>query len=92
MVSGNPDEPKLRIGGILCPRNSFDIFMEKARQESRSWSLSDVSVFQAFMVRVCEFSHMRMMSSLKDGIEQANVKYYEAIGRAQENREFFVSS
>jgi len=35
---------------------------------------------------------MRMMSSLKDGIEQANVKYYEAIGRAQENREFFVSS
>lgn len=27
--AGNPDEPKLKIGGILCPRSSFDQFMEK---------------------------------------------------------------
>jgi hypothetical protein len=28
---GNPDEPKLRIGGILCPRKSFEKFMQKAK-------------------------------------------------------------
>ena len=90
--AGNPDEPKLRIGGILCPRNSFDTFMEKARKEARAWSTSDHHVFQAFMFRICEYVHNRMMTTLKSGIEEANVKYFGAIGRAQENCEFFVSS
>lgn len=89
--AGNPDEPKLRIGGILCPRNSFETFMEKARQEARAWSTGDLHVFQAFMVRVCEYSHNRTMMILKNGIEEANVKYFGAIGRARENSEFFVS-
>lgn len=89
--AGNPDEPKLRIGGILCPRNSFEMFMEKARKESRSWSTSDIHVFIAFMVRVCEHSHNRMMGTLKVGIEDANMKYFNAISRAKENCEFFVS-
>ena len=89
--AGNPDEPKLRIGGILCPRNSFAMFMEKARKESRSWSASDVHVFLALMVRVCEHSHTRMMTMLKTGIKDANVKYFNAINRAKENCEFFVS-
>ena len=89
--AGNPDEPKLRIGGILCPRNSFETFMEKARQEARAWSTGDLHVFQAFMFRVCEYSHNRTMTILKTGIEEANVKYFGAIGRAQENCEFFVS-
>ena len=89
--AGNPDEPKLRIGGILCPRNSFEMFMEKARKESRSWSTSDIHVFLAFMVRICEHSHNRMMATLKNGIEDANVKYFNAISRAKENCEFFVS-
>lgn len=88
--AGKPDMPKLRIGGILCPRNSFELFMEKARKESRSWSASDLHVFQAFMVRVCEHSHNRMMTMLKNGIEEANVKYFNAIGQAKENCEFFV--
>jgi len=89
--AGNPDEPKLRIGGILCPRNSFDTFMEKARKEARAWSTSDLHVFQAFTCRVCDYSHSRMMSMLRQGIEEANMKYFSAIGRAKENCEFFVS-
>lgn len=89
--AGNPDQPKLRIGGILCPRNSFDMFMEKARKESRSWSTSDIHVFQAFMLRVCEHSHNRMMVTLKSGIQDANMKHLNAISRAKENCEFFVS-
>lgn len=89
--AGNPDEPKLRIGGILCPRNSFETFMEKARQEAKAWSSGDLHVFQAFMIRVCEYSHNRTLTMLRNGIEEANVKYFGAIGRAQENCEFFVS-
>ena len=89
--AGNPDEPKLRIGGILCPRNSFEQFMEKARKESRAWSTSDVHVFQALMVRVCQHSHSRMMLNLKSAIEDANLKCFGAINRAKDNCEFFVS-
>jgi hypothetical protein len=89
--AGDPDEPKLRIGGILNPRHSFEMFMEKARKESRAWTSSDIHVISALMDRVTEHSHNRMMSILKSGIEQANVKYFDAISRSQENNEFFVS-
>lgn len=42
--AGKPDLPKLRIGGILNPRASFDQFMEKARKETRKWSRGDLLV------------------------------------------------
>jgi len=89
---GNPDEPKLRIGGILNPRKSFETFMEKAKKESRSWSTSDFHVVSSLMDRVCEHAHNRMMSLLKTDIEDANKKYYNAITRARENNNFFVST
>ena len=88
---GNPDEPKTRVDGILNPRKSFETFMEKARKESRAWSTSDLHVVTAFMDRVCEHSHNRMMSLLKTDIEEANMKYFNAISRARENSNFFVS-
>ena len=88
---GNPDEPKLKIGGILNPRKSFEIFMEKAKKETRAWSTSDLHVISSLMDRVCEHSHNRMMSLLKSDIEDANVKYFNAISRARENNNFFVS-
>lgn len=46
--AGDPDLPKLKIGGILNPRNSFEQFMEKARKESRAWSAEDISVCSVF--------------------------------------------
>jgi len=88
---GNPDEPKRRVDGILHPRKSFELFMEKAKQESRAWSSSDLHVMKALMDRVCEHSHNRMMSLLKSDIEEANVKYFNAISKARENNDFFVS-
>ena len=88
---GNPDEPKTRVDGILNPRKSFEMFMEKAKQESRAWNSSDLHVITALMDRVCEHSHNRMMSLLKTDIEEANVKYFNAISRARENNNFFVS-
>ena len=87
---GNPDEPKLRIGGILNPRNSFDTFMEKAKQETRAWTSKDLHVVTSLADRVCEHSHNRMMTLLKNDIEDANVKYFNAISRARENNSFFA--
>ena len=90
--AGNPDEPKRRVDGILNPRKSFEMFMQKARKESRAWSSSDLHVVSALMDRVCAHSHNRMMTLLKTDIEEANVKYFNAISRARENNNFFVSS
>lgn len=89
--AGNPDEPKLRIGGILNPRHSFEIFMEKAKKESRAWSTSDIDIISALMDRVTEHSHNCTMKVLKSGIEEANQKYFNAISRSKENCEFIVS-
>lgn len=88
--AGNPDEPKLRIGGILCPRNSFDTFMEKAKKETRAWRSNDINVISTFVERVCEHSHSRTANLLKNDIEDANLKYFEALERSQDNCQFFV--
>ena len=87
--AGNPDEPKLRIGGILNPRHSFDSFIEKARQESRAWSSQDINVITVLRDRICEHSYQYMMSVLRDDINETNEKYLGAIERARENYEFF---
>ena len=88
--AGNPDEAKLRIGGILCPRNSFETFMEKARQETRAWDSTDLHVISTFMDRVCEHSHNRNATLLKNAIEDANVKYFDALERSEDNSQFFA--
>jgi light-regulated signal transduction histidine kinase (bacteriophytochrome) len=79
--AGNPDKPKLRIGGILCPRNSFDKFMEKAHKESRAWSTQDLHVITVFRDRICEHAHNWMMRLLQNDIEDTNRKYLNAIDR-----------
>lgn len=88
--AGNPDEPKLRIGGILCPRNSFAQFMEKAHKESRAWSTQDLHVITVFRDRICEHAHNWMMRLLQNDIEDTNKKYLNAIDRAKDNYEFFA--
>ncbi len=88
--AGNPDEPKLRIGGILNPRASFETFMEKARLESRAWSSQDLNVVSAFRDRVCEHCHNLMMGQLKHAITDTNKKYMAAIDGAKDNYEFFA--
>ena len=88
--AGNPDEPKLRIGGILCPRNSFETFMEKAREETQAWDSTDLHVLNTFMDRVCEHSHNRNATLLKKDIEDANIKYFGALERSEDNSQFFA--
>ena len=88
---GNPDEPKKRVDGFLSPRKSFDRFMEKAREESRGWSKTDLHVISAFMERVVEISVTRMMTCLKQNIEEANIKCLDAYERIQDNSSWFVS-
>lgn len=86
--AGNPDEPKLKIGGILNPRNSFKTFMEKARKEAKAWLDTDLHVINSFMDKVCEHSHNRMLSVLSNEIEDANSKYINAFETARDNRDF----
>ena len=88
--AGDPDAPKLRIGGILNPRASFNQFMEKAKKESRSWSASDLNAIRVFRDHVCQHSHQWIMSLLKTDIDEANQKYMNALDRAQDNYQFFA--
>ena len=67
--AGNPDEPKLRIGGILSPRNSFDTFMQKAKKEARQWSVQDTNVIKVMRDRICEHAHNYMLTLLQTSIE-----------------------
>lgn len=86
--AGRPDEPKLKIGGILNPRNSFELFMEKARKEARAWLDTDIHVINSLMEKVCDHSHNRMLSVLSNEIEDANSKYANAFETARDNRDF----
>jgi len=88
--AGNPDEPKLRIGGILSPRNSFDVFMQKARMESKAWTPQDINVISVLRDRICEHAHNYMLKLLHENIEDSNRKYMDAISRARDNYEFFA--
>jgi light-regulated signal transduction histidine kinase (bacteriophytochrome)/CheY-like chemotaxis protein len=88
--AGKPDEPKLRIGGILTPRTSFETYMEKARVEARGWSSQDMNVLSVFRDRICDHCHNWTMSLLQNDIEQMNKKYMDAIDRAQQNYGFFA--
>jgi len=87
---GKPDEPKLRVGGVLCPRKSFDMYMEKAKKESKAWSPSDIHVLTCLMVKTGEYAHNRMMASLRGDIENANLKYLNELNRARDNHDFFA--
>lgn len=88
---GNPDEAKLRIGGVLNPRKSFESFLQKAKTESRVWNPADQCVVQLLRDRIClEQSHNWMMALMKNDIEEANVRYLNSIQRSEENSDFFA--
>jgi two-component system, chemotaxis family, sensor kinase Cph1 len=89
--AGKPDQPKLRDAqGMLNPRNSFEMYMEKAKQESRSWSTSDLNVVLVLKDRVCSgHAHEWMTALLRNDIEEANIRYFAAMDRAKDNSDFF---
>lgn len=88
---GNPDEPRVFRDGRPNPRTSFAAYMEKARREARAWSPQDVNVVLILRDGICsEHSHDWMVALLKTDIEEANMRYYSAIDRAQDNSHFFA--
>jgi light-regulated signal transduction histidine kinase (bacteriophytochrome) len=87
---GNPNTPKLRIGGILNPRSSFKTFIEKARTESRAWSSEDINVISVLRDRICEHAHTRMLALLRGDVETTNERYLTAMDQARDNFEFFA--
>jgi hypothetical protein len=88
--AGDPDTPKVRVGGILNPRNSFETFIEKARTESRAWSAEDINVISVLRDRICENAHTYMLTLLRGDMEKTNERYLTAMERARDNFEFFA--
>ena len=87
---GNPDEPKLKINGILCPRRSFDTYIQIACVESKKWTKEDINVISILRDRLCEHCHDWNMTLLENDIELSNQKYMAAVERAKDNYEFFA--
>lgn len=91
MWGGNPDEPRLYVDGKLNPRTSFAAFMQKAHKEARAWTPHDENVVWILRDAICsERSHDWMVALLKTDIEEANMRYFSAIDRAQDNSQFFA--
>jgi light-regulated signal transduction histidine kinase (bacteriophytochrome) len=88
--AGDPDTPKLRVGGILNPRSSFETFIEKARNESQAWSTEDINVISVLRDRICENAHTCMLALLRGDMEKTNERYLTAMDRARDNFEFFA--
>lgn len=88
--AGDPDTPKLRIGGVLNPRSSFKTFIEKSRTESRAWSTEDINVISVLRDRICEHAHTCMLALLRGDVKLSNERYLTAMERARDNFEFFA--
>jgi len=86
---GAADAPKPRINGILNPRTSFEACLEKSKQESKPFNMSDLNMVTLFRDRlVKEQEHSWMLALMRSDIEEANLRYFNAIERAEDNNDF----
>jgi len=88
---GNPDrchDPTVPLR--LCPRTSFELFLEKGRKESRPWSNLDCEIAEFVMDRIDHFLHSEMLASFRLSLEQTNSECLQAIESARERYEFFA--
>jgi len=90
--AGNPDQPKIRgLDGVLNPRTSFEIYMEKAKKESKPWSAADLNVIAVLQDRICTGqAHEWMTALLKSDVEEANMRYFAMLDRDRDNSQFFA--
>eukprot|EP01031_Cornospumella_fuschlensis_P024618 gene24618-29745_t len=88
---GNPD-PVLdpNIPSRLCPRSSFDLYVEAGKTESIAWSTADTSLVEVFVERLSHFMHQEMLQSFRLSLEQSNEKCLQAVQSAKEHYEFFA--
>lgn len=88
---GNPDpvqDPK--IPSRLCPRSSFDLYIEAGKTECTSWSSADIVLVEVFVERLSHFMHQEMLQSFRLSLEQSNEKCLQAVQSAKEHYEFFA--
>ena len=86
---GEHFKPKLRVKGILNPRASFKAHLENARRESKPFNPSDINLVTLFRDRVVrEQEYSWMLALMKIDIEEANIRYFNAIERAEDNNDF----
>jgi two-component system, chemotaxis family, sensor kinase Cph1 len=91
MWGGKPDVPRdPDIPVRLSPRVSFEIYIEQARRECRSWSTIDLELAQYFMDRVIEYMMNVQLAFMRLSLEQANSECFQAKESATEHYEFFA--
>lgn len=74
---------------MLNPRNSFAAYLEMSRQESRPFNLCDLNIVTMLRDQIVkEQEHSWMLALLKNDIEEANIRYLNAIERAEDNNDF----
>jgi len=93
---GSPDTPKLKIGGILHPRASFETQLEKSKQESRPFNPSDLTLVNLLRDRILrQQSNSWMLCLLENDIGEANISCFHALEQSEDNNDFlgtFVGS
>ncbi|RYH13087.1 GAF domain-containing protein [archaeon] len=88
---GNPDpvqDPS--VPRRLCPRSSFELYVETGKTESIAWSSADTSLVDVFVERLSHFMHQEMLQSFRLSLEQSNEKCLQAVQSAKEHYEFFA--
>jgi len=89
--AGNPNRIQDEtVPGRLCPRASFELYMEKGRKESRTWTAADCSVAEFVVDRIDQFFHRAMLQSFRMSLEQNNSRCLQAVEAARERYEFFA--
>ena len=73
----------------MQPRNSFALYTEKARVQSKKWSDRDIEMVQYMFDRVSNYLHNQTMKSFQYMLEKSNADYLQATNTAKENFDFF---
>jgi len=74
----------------LTPRSSFNVYLEMARKECKSWLPADVEIAETFFERMIKHAHNKMLESFRTTVQQSNTEAAQAIEAAQKHYEFFA--
>nr|AKT74329.1 phytochrome [Ishige okamurae] len=90
--AGRPDEPKIaNAQGQLHPRASFDVYKEKGRKESETWTELDMEMLGTIADRVrVHLFETQSLINMKDSLEKSNNEAVKAVKQSRELQEFFA--
>uniref|UniRef100_A0A7S3KZ31 histidine kinase n=1 Tax=Amphora coffeiformis TaxID=265554 RepID=A0A7S3KZ31_9STRA len=92
--AGNPDAPKLNIGGLLHPRASFEAQVQKAKKDSHPFNTLDQKLAEMLkdLVFRAEESNGWMLGLLKkNDIKEANIRSFDALEVAEDDNKLMAA-